>query len=416
MKKFLSIALALLMVCVMLPVVALAADTLPAPDANGVITLAKDITLSGDVTFTTNTTIDLGGNTLTAGYLTVKNGASLTLKNGTVKAGVWVYGGDTTTTLNVESDATIISSFCVVIEGGNKATTGTYGKSLVNIAGTINSTSAGVWVMGNLGDSADAIAKMSGKSDNIVNIKSTAKISGTEGAVLMGYATMNIENGAEITGVNSAVFVKRGQLNVNGGTLTATGASITDRNPEANNNGTEDSIGAAIAITATYNYSGDIDVNINGGTFKSTNGNAVYVSHTDSNGQNKPFTNGVDVDITGGTFTSAEGKPSVLIQDKIEGDAASYDTNKASAVTGGTYSNTTGLEELIPAGSGLVIKDGKVEPKTITIIVPGDTTPAETPKTEDQKNPTTGANDFVGLAAAAAVVALLGSAVVLRKK
>ena len=52
---------------------------------------------------------------------------------------------------------------------------------------------------------------------------------------------------------------------------------------------------------------------------------------------------------------------------------------------------------------------------SITIIVPGDTTP-ETPKTDDQKNPSTGANDFVGLAAAAAVVALLGSAVVLRKK
>lgn len=417
MKKFLSIALALLMVCVMLPVVALAADTLPAPDATtGEITLTGNVTLSGEVTFTTDTTIDLGGNTLTAPYLNVKSGASLTLKNGTVKAGVWVYGGDTTTTLNVESDATIISSFCVVIEGGNSATKGTYGKSVVNIAGTINSTSAGVWVMGNLGDSAEAIAAMSGKSDNIVNIKGTAKISGTEGAVLMGYATMNIENGAEITGVNSAVFVKRGELNVNGGTLKATGASVTDRNPEANNNGTEDSIGAAIAITATYNYSGDIDVNINGGTFESTNGNAVYISHTDSKGQNKPFTNGVDVDITGGTFTSAEGKPSVLFQDKIEGDADSYNTNKASAVTGGTYSNTTGLEELIPAGSDLVIKDGKVQPRTITIIVPGDTTPAETPKTDDQKNPSTGANDFVGLAAAAAVVALLGSAVVLRKK
>lgn len=40
----------------------------------------------------------------------------------------------------------------------------------------------------------------------------------------------------------------------------------------------------------------------------------------------------------------------------------------------------------------------------------------DTPKTDDQKNPTTGANDFVGIAAAAAVVALLGSAVILRKK
>ena len=58
---------------------------------------------------------------------------------------------------------------------------------------------------------------------------------------------------------------------------------------------------------------------------------------------------------------------------------------------------------------------GTVRPSSGTIVI---TTPSEdtTPKTEDQKNPSTGANDFVGLAAAAAVVALLGSAVVLRKK
>ena len=58
---------------------------------------------------------------------------------------------------------------------------------------------------------------------------------------------------------------------------------------------------------------------------------------------------------------------------------------------------------------------GTVRPSSGSIVI---TTPSEdtTPKTEDQKNPSTGANDFVGLAAAAAVVALLGSAVVLRKK
>ena len=54
------------------------------------------------------------------------------------------------------------------------------------------------------------------------------------------------------------------------------------------------------------------------------------------------------------------------------------------------------------------------KPSTPIVIVPST---EETPKpAEDQKNPSTGANDFVGLAAAAAVVALLGSAVVLRKK
>ena len=52
----------------------------------------------------------------------------------------------------------------------------------------------------------------------------------------------------------------------------------------------------------------------------------------------------------------------------------------------------------------------KAAPTQIIIYVPTDDTPTTT------GNPTTGANDFVGIAAAAAVVALLGSAVILRKK
>lgn len=44
-------------------------------------------------------------------------------------------------------------------------------------------------------------------------------------------------------------------------------------------------------------------------------------------------------------------------------------------------------------------------------------TPTEdTPKADNQKNPGTGANDFVGVAAAMAVVSLLGAAAVIRKK
>ena len=62
---------------------------------------------------------------------------------------------------------------------------------------------------------------------------------------------------------------------------------------------------------------------------------------------------------------------------------------------------------LDPTGNG---KDENAS--TIVIITPT----GDTPKTEPEKNPTTGANDFVGVAAAAAVMALLGSAVVLRKK
>ena len=74
MKKFLSIALALLMVAVMLPVVALAADTLPEADATtGEITLTENVTLSGDVTLD-GKTINTAGYTITiAGNATISN-------------------------------------------------------------------------------------------------------------------------------------------------------------------------------------------------------------------------------------------------------------------------------------------------------------------------------------------------------
>ena len=53
------------------------------------------------------------------------------------------------------------------------------------------------------------------------------------------------------------------------------------------------------------------------------------------------------------------------------------------------------------------------EPGTITIIVPST---EETPKTEPEKNPATGANDMVAAAAALMAVSALGMAVLSRKK
>lgn len=69
--------------------------------------------------------------------------------------------------------------------------------------------------------------------------------------------------------------------------------------------------------------------------------------------------------------------------------------------------------------NGNEVKPGEsyTVPGTITIIVPsegGNTT--TTPSTDNTKNPSTGANDFVGVAAALAVVSLLGAAAVIRKK
>ena len=79
---------------------------------------------------------------------------------------------------------------------------------------------------------------------------------------------------------------------------------------------------------------------------------------------------------------------------------------------------------------GVTVKNGTDEKVTVngnevkpgaTYTVPGAPIiiypPTEdTPKANDQKNPGTGANDFVGVAAAMAVVSLLGAAAVIRKK
>ena len=98
-------------------------------------------------------------------------------------------------------------------------------------------------------------------------------------------------------------------------------------------------------------------------------------------------------------------------------DATSAEAAKTELkITEGTFTgNTDSVKDYLPEGK-TINSNGAVVDKTITIIVPGDTTPAETPKTEDQKNPSTGANDMVAAAAALMAVAALGMSILSRKK
>ena len=90
------------------------------------------------------------------------------------------------------------------------------------------------------------------------------------------------------------------------------------------------------------------------------------------------------------------------------------------SITGGTFTgDIDSVKDYLPEGktinnNGQIVDKGTTPPtdgSPIIIYTPTDDTPNTT-----TGNPTTGANDFVGIAAAAAVVALLGSAVILRKK
>ena len=104
---------------------------------------------------------------------------------------------------------------------------------------------------------------------------------------------------------------------------------------------------------------------------------------------------------------------------KITADKSPEAAKTEFSITGGTFTgNTDSVKDYLPEGktinnNGQIVDKGTTPPtdgSPIIIYPPTDDTPNTT------GNPTTGANDFVGIAAAAAVMALLGSAVILRKK
>ena len=86
--------------------------------------------------------------------------------------------------------------------------------------------------------------------------------------------------------------------------------------------------------------------------------------------------------------------------------------NKAVLIVDGSKKDEKTFELNADAWADL---PGTVPPSSGTIVI---TTPSEdtTPKTEDQKNPSTGANDVVAAAGALMAVSALGMAVLTRKK
>jgi len=345
MKKFLSIALALLMVCVMLPVVALAADTLPAPDENGVITLTENVTLSNKWNISSDVIIDL-------------NGHKLTINNGTA---IYVMGG----------------SFTVKDSGQN-------------------------------GEMA------------------------LDGTISLMNTTMRLENGTvSFHQRQTGISLLNSKFVMTDGMVYAAVQESFCFNPFGDtatidiSGGTVKSVSTNTAMIGWSMFPCDLDISISGNT-------TVDFANELMNGEGN---NKVSFEITGGTFTgnvTEYAGNNLVVSDGTNYYVGDTATSVVSNATSGTFTVVNGTDVNLTVKGGVTVKNGMTE-GTVTvngktleatneytaptvIIISGDTTPTETPKTEDQKNPSTGANDFVGLAAAAAVVALLGSAVVLRKK
>ncbi len=155
------------------------------------------------------------------------------------------------------------------------------------------------------------------------------------GIMANGYAEWTLGSisgtGPTITAEN-AISAKSGKFTINSGTYTSTGEYA---NPaDAHYDGAENA-GAALNLLSNDAYLGQMDVTINGGTFVSEQGNAVY----EGIGQGKERAAATASKVTslaikGGTFTGAEDKDAVAVTAK----------SNFAGITGGTYSDLSALE------------------------------------------------------------------------
>ena len=294
------------------------------------VELLRNASMTGttELTMDKSITLDLKGHTLAVGRINLyKGGLNVTtsVDGGTVTCDSQafnVYGSETNeanyTTLTIGNGVTVNSNYAVCLFPVKDTVGLSYGAT-INIDGTLTGSNGTLFVSGNLGNNAASGAALAGSANiPVINIGETAEITSTgdQAIAMNGMAKVNVKDGARISG-REAIGVKRGILNVNGGTLTATGDKADPA--QANNNGTEET-GAAISVTSTYNYAGNIQVNVSGGTITSNNNAALYVGHSkNSNNKLVAFKNGVTLSVTGGNF-KGDGS-AVYVADAIEGEA-----------------------------------------------------------------------------------------------
>lgn len=385
MKKLLSLALAILMLAVMLPVVSMADEITweesknvywQAGDTSGqTATLAEALKAAymankGDITITCRPNSDVGS--LTHGHVAdnitiIGNGAYIS--GGECDLEVDTYRYDRTTGKQDENGAYLEKN--ITITASNLYNLGVWGERHTNHIVNINLTNCDgkapvnlqrVYISGTAG-----VNNITVTGCNFLT-KATALYSNADGTVVIDNCTF-----------------KGGQVPVNFNHKANGIQTVTVKNSTFTNCGDTGEWSAFAAPVRFVNSgSGSLDATIENNTFTGTVGN---------NGD-------------------------ILLGDYREGKE-SHDVTATITPNGTTKVRNSGIKDEPTPITGKVTADAKGNithvqeegPSQIVIISPTQ----ETPKTDDQKNPTTGANDLVAVAVAAAALALAGSAIILRK-
>jgi len=385
MKKLLSLALALLLLAVMLPVVSMA-DEITWEGSNNVYwqagetsgqtaTLAEALKAAymankGDITITCRPNSDVGS--LTHGHVAdnitiIGNGAYIS--GGECDLEVDTYRYDRTTGKQDENGAYLEKN--ITITASNLYNLGVWGERHTNHIVNINLTNCDgkapvnlqrVYISGTAG-----VNNITVTGCNFLT-KATALYSNADGTVVIDNCTFN-----------------GGQVPVNFNHKADGTQIVTVKNSTFTNCGDADEWSAFAAPVRFVNSgNGSLNATIENNTFTGTVGN---------NGD-------------------------ILLGDYRDG-RTSNDFTATITPNGTTKVRNSGITDEPTPITGKVTADAKGNitpvkeegPSQIVIISPTQ----ETPKTDDQKNPTTGANDLVAVAVAAAALALAGSAIILRK-
>ena len=406
MKKFLSIALALLMVCVMLPVVALAEGS-----TEQVVTSVAKLTIGESVTYYDSLVEAVAAAINKQGakidVLKECNGSGVEVKSPDVLDLTIDFHGFTYTMDGTAVGSTGYETQAWHIEKGSKLT-------LAN--GKLEASSTlGAWLL--FQNYCDL---------TLDNMELNTQKANCDYVVSNNFGSLTVKGNSKIIAANGKIAFDI-WYGMNNQALYDDGIKVSFENFTGTVEG-DIEYGAANRAKDFENWQDKASLSIDGGTFigaiKKGNANDGLAMEN------------ANISITGGTFsTDVAGYAgnNLVVSDGTNYYVGATATSVVSNATSGTFTVVNGSANVdLTVKGGVTVKNGMAE-GTVTvngktleakeeytaptvIIISGDTTPAETPKTEDQKNPSTGANDFVGLAAAAAVVALLGSAVVLRKK
>ena len=385
MKKLLSLALALLMLAVMLPVVSMADEITweesknvywQAGDTSGqTATLAEALKAAymankGDITITCRPDSDVGS--LTHGHVAdnitiIGNGAYIS--GGECDLEVDTYRYDRTTGKQDENGAYLEKN--ITITASNLYNLGVWGERHTNHIVNINLTNC------------------DGKAP--VNLQ-RVYISGTAGV-----------NNITVTGCNFLTKATALYSNADG-TVVIDNCTFNGGQVPVNFNHKANGIQTVTVKNSTFTNCGDA------GEWSAF---AAPVRFVNSG------TGSLDATIENNTFTGTVGNNGdILLGDYREGKE-SHDVTATITPNGTTKVRNSGTTDLPQTITGKVTADAKGNitpvkeegPTTIVIISPTQ----DTPKTDDQKNPTTGANDLVAVAVAVAALALAGSAIILRK-